>query len=490
MYHFFYFILFLLFSLCQAHTNQICTSTGGDSSSCGSAKFFLTTYHSCPSSGQTPGQLHIQTPVGDIQTFGFSSYCAMSGFNGPGPDSLPSSNTCSDELSNKCGNSNSDITCYYRPDSINMISAKGNEICMAGNTMSYQCAYYATINNAVTGNYIVWTTGTDVNLAPCTSSQNPGNKIPCDISENNKITIPLAIEGCGSPCNGSPPIPSGMDENSKLPWIATLNVNSCSAAYDGIQCSLSCPSGFSQSGSLYCDNGNWINSFICVDQNYLNYCHSGSDCSGNGITTDTYRQDGCDCTCNSNFIGSDCSIPAPSPPTNPPTESPTNPPTESPTISPSNSPTNNPTNYPTNNPTEYPTNSPSNSPTSSPSNNPTSNPSNNPSNNPTNSPSNNPSSKPIVSRSNDDDDADNLIYVYIFVPIGIVLCSCCIFIWFVLYSRGCGNNEEYVLDEVEEGEIDLGVYECSSEEEEGEEGESIYNLDRTEVLKIYTNTEI
>ena len=78
------------------------------------------------------------------------------------------------------------------------------------------------------------------------------------------------------------------------------------------------------------------------------------------------------------------------------------------------------------------------------------------------------------------------------IQIWIVLCSCCIFIWFVLYSRGCGNNEEYVLDEVEEGEIDLGVYECSSEEEEGEEeeGESIYNLDRTEVLKIYTNTEI
>ena len=83
--------------------------------------------------------------------------------------------------------------------------------------------------------------------------------------------------------------------------------------------------------------------------------------------------------------------------------------------------------------------------------------------------------------------------MYIFVPIGIVLCSCCIFIWFVLYSRGCGNNEEYVLDEVEEGEEEVEVYEYSSDEGgegEEEEGESIYNLDNKEVLKIYTNTEI
>ena len=27
----------------NAHTNQICTSTGGDGGQCGSAKFFLTT---------------------------------------------------------------------------------------------------------------------------------------------------------------------------------------------------------------------------------------------------------------------------------------------------------------------------------------------------------------------------------------------------------------------------------------------------------------
>ena len=65
-----------------------------------------------------------------------------------------------------------------------------------------------------------------------------------------------------------------------------------SSAYDGIQCSLSCPQGFSQSGSIYCDDGNWVNSLVCVDQNYLNYCHSGSDCSGNGVTTDQNRQDG------------------------------------------------------------------------------------------------------------------------------------------------------------------------------------------------------
>ena len=51
-----------------------------------------------------------------------------------------------------------------------MISAQGPEICLAGNTKSYQCAYYATIQNAVTGNYIVWTTGTDINLDPCRSS--------------------------------------------------------------------------------------------------------------------------------------------------------------------------------------------------------------------------------------------------------------------------------------------------------------------------------
>ena len=64
-------LLLNLGDLCLGHTNQICTSTGGDGSSCGSAKFFLTTYHTCPSSGQTQGQLHIETPIGNTLTFSF-----------------------------------------------------------------------------------------------------------------------------------------------------------------------------------------------------------------------------------------------------------------------------------------------------------------------------------------------------------------------------------------------------------------------------------
>ena len=176
-----------LFNPVESHTNQVCTSTGGTGSTCGSAKFLLTTYHGCPSSGQTPGQLHIQTPTGDVQSFGFSSYCPMSGFRGPGPNGSPLSHQCSQELSNKCGNTGADVSCYYRPDNVNMVSAKGDETCLAGNSQSYQCAYYATIQNAVTGNYIVWTTGTDANLDPCTGGLNPTGKIPCDIGPNNKI---------------------------------------------------------------------------------------------------------------------------------------------------------------------------------------------------------------------------------------------------------------------------------------------------------------
>ena len=63
----------------------------------------------------------------------------MSGFKGPGPDGSPLSHGCSQELSNKCGNLDSDITCYYKPDGVNMISAKNNEVCLAGNTQTYQC---------------------------------------------------------------------------------------------------------------------------------------------------------------------------------------------------------------------------------------------------------------------------------------------------------------------------------------------------------------
>ena len=398
-------LLAFLFNLCNAHTNQICTSTGGNGA-CGSANFFLTTYHGCPS-GQTPGQLHIQTPLGDINSFSFSSYCVMSGFNGPGPNGSPLPNGCSNELSNKCGNSNSDITCYYKPDGINMIPAKGDEICLAGNTQTYNCAYYATINNAVTGNYIVWTTGTDANLDPCTSGLNPTGKIPCDISQFNKLTIPLAIEGCGSPCSGSPPIPSGTDPNSQISWTANLDISSCSAAYDGIQCSLSCPSGFSQTGSVYCENGNWINSFACVDQNYLNYCHSSSDCSGNGITTDTNRQDGCDCTCNQGFIGKDCSVLLPNPPSN----------------FPPNFPTNFPTNLPTNLPTNFPTSSPSSSPTK----------------------------LPKISKSDSGGNNRDYIAIYVLVPLLVV----CIVIYCCCYRRNVyvvKNDEEEVEDVIQEEE--------------------------------------
>ena len=120
-----YSIFFLLFGMSQAHTNQICTSTGGTGSVCGSAKFILTTYHSCPGSGQVPGQLHIQTPTGDIHTFRFTSYCPMSGFSGPGPGGSPLPNQCSQELKDKCGNNNAYVTCYYKPNGVNMIPTQG-----------------------------------------------------------------------------------------------------------------------------------------------------------------------------------------------------------------------------------------------------------------------------------------------------------------------------------------------------------------------------
>jgi len=448
-----------------AHTNQICTSTGGDSGSCGSAKFFLTTYHGCPSSGQTPGNLYIQTPVGEVHTFSFSSYCPMSGFSGPGPNGVPPGNhQCSQELSNKCGNSNSDVTCYYRPDGVNMIGAKGDETCLAGNTQSYQCAYYATINNAVTGNYIVWTTGTDVNLAPCTGGLNPTGKIPCDFTANNKVTIPLAIEGCGKKCPGSPPIPTGIDPNSQSPWISTVDMNSCNAAYDGIQCSVSCPPGFSQSGSLYCDDGKWVNSFACVDQNYLNYCHSASDCSGNGVTTDTNRHDGCDCTCNPGYIGSDCSVTVPNPttksptsqptkkptynptksPTYQPTKQPTDNPTKSPTVQPTKKPTDNPTKLPTTQPTDNPTLFPTGSPTDSPTDSPTKNPTNSPTLCPTEQPTSSPTKRVIASSSDSKKENKGLIAVYVLMPI-LFLC-----LLFCLICRRKKEKEKYELEKEED----------------------------------------
>ena len=119
LFKFLFLLILSIFNFTDAHTNQICTSTGGDNSQCGTAKFILTTYHTCPTSGQVPGKLHIQTPIGNIHTFGFTSYCKMSGFKGPGPNGIIPNHQCSQELSNKCSNTNSDITCYYKPDGIN-----------------------------------------------------------------------------------------------------------------------------------------------------------------------------------------------------------------------------------------------------------------------------------------------------------------------------------------------------------------------------------
>jgi hypothetical protein len=458
--------LFFLFNFCSAHTNQICTSTGGTNGACGSAKFILTTYHGCPSTGtQTPGQLYIQTPTGTTHTFSFSSYCPMSSFNGPGPSGSPLSNQCSQELSNKCGNNNADVTCYYKPDTINMVGAVGDDTCKAGNTQSYQCAYYSEIINAVTGNYIVWTTGTDANLDPCFDTS--GGKIPCDFTESNKVTIPLTIQGCGSSCTGSPPTPSGVDQNSQLSWTATVDLNSCSAAYDGIQCSVSCPSGFSQSGSLYCDNGNWVNSLVCVDQNYINYCHSGSDCSGNGVTTDTNRQDGCDCTCDPGYIGSDCSVTAPQPtqsptssqtpspttsPTKSPTPQPTLNPTPQPTLNPTPQPTLNPTPQPTLNPTPQPTDVPTREPTSSPTNHPTacptSPPTSSPSRIPTTSPSYTPKDNKFDASKDDDDDKKGLIAVYVIIPLIVLL----LIIYFLCYRRR--QQEEVTMEQIDDADLE------------------------------------
>ena len=191
-----------------AHMTTVCTSTAPSNCANAEMHFFFGTYHSKPSSGSAPGSVHIQTPDGRVITTPLASVFksqsttpTKSGWPCPADDlraRAPASVMPSD----------SSITCYKAtpPPAQNPTAPPQTyavaDTCeafpsLSGSWKKSLSTYYATVAQATSGIYTVWTTGTNYRADPCTSY---ASNSPCGMSRNKKYVFELAVATCGASC--------------------------------------------------------------------------------------------------------------------------------------------------------------------------------------------------------------------------------------------------------------------------------------------------
>ena len=159
--------LALLAGSATAHLDAFCTCT--DPSAPGTLSFYLGTYHGAPGAGRSvPGQVHIQSPAGNVQSFNFNT------FRSDGQRNQNNGPTMAAGLKSKWGMSGStQCNCYGNNPSQNSAGVTDAQVMRPGGLQSLGCSsstietwYKATLNQASSGTYLVHTTGTDANLAP------------------------------------------------------------------------------------------------------------------------------------------------------------------------------------------------------------------------------------------------------------------------------------------------------------------------------------
>lgn len=330
-----------------SHLTGISTCT--DPAQPGTITFFLATYHGY-TGNVAPGTVHIQSPSGVVSTFSLDqSKQANPIWNGP----LIMTGSEWDANIKSTYNYNSDVSCSHfgdKPDdslTYPALNATERQSCGFSRVYTY---YTATLNNAVSGTYRVWLTGTDAILA----YQPVANKVtPCEDAE---LVVDLIISDGLNGCSNLP----SVAPNSNIPPSYCANVIS------GYRCPTTCDNGYYATGYNQCYNGSWIGNFQCYDMlpclasdvnNILNNDVQSKviGISGSGCDFTIANGTKCDLSCVGGFYSAgsvecingtivsneaNCTDVAPTPvPTPEPTPSPTPEPTPSPTPEPTPSPT-------------------------------------------------------------------------------------------------------------------------------------------------------
>ena len=115
----------------------------------------------------------------------------------------------------------------------------------------------ATKTGGSSGTYSVRGFGSELDFADCSSAY--ATTHPCALGSTS-YSFELSISGAGASCSGLPT----LDPN-----VLASSVSACADKFDGYICSAAaCTSAdFTKSGSLSCDNGNWVNTLTCVNLN-------------------------------------------------------------------------------------------------------------------------------------------------------------------------------------------------------------------------------
>lgn len=346
-----FFLIFTMFA--AAHLTGISTCTSEDSP--GDAVFLLSTYHGY-TGNVAPGTVHIQSPSGDQYDFPLdTSFPAIPQWSGGAmtgkqwTENIKSSLNYANETScSHIGNKINEDELLYPT-----LQEHETQSCGYSSVVTY---YSATLQNAVSGVYRLWLTGTDAILAYTSNSL---HNTPCEQTEIvMELTISDGLEGC----NDAPSAPTNA-----VPIPAE-----CSNVISGYLCPTQCNSGYYKTGYAKCDNGTWTGDFACYDSLPCTANDVDAALSGSGIDmTKVVGISGCDffipngtqcaLACVSGYYGgagylecvngsllsrsADCVVtPAPTPaPTPEPTPEPTPQPTPEPTPEPTPQPTPEPT---------------------------------------------------------------------------------------------------------------------------------------------------
>lgn len=352
-------LFFSLLSLVSSHLTGISTCT--DPAEPGTITFFLATYHSYTGT-VVPGTVHIQAPSGTVSTFSLDqSKQANPLWTGP----LIMTGSEWDSNIKSTYNYSSDVSCSHfgdKPDgslTYPALNATERQSCGYNNVYTY---YTATLNNAVSGTYRVWLTGTDAVLA---YNNGPTQNTPC---KDTELVVDLIISDGLNKCNSLPSTTTNGDTPPSY----------CSNVISGYRCPTQCSSGYYATGYNQCYNGSWTGNFKCYDMlpclsSDVNNVLNNIDISrvvgitGDGCDFTLANGTKCSLSCVSGFYGSgdvecingsvvsnnaNCSLIVPTPsPTPNPTPSPTPLATPSPTPLATPSPTPLATPSPTPNPT-------------------------------------------------------------------------------------------------------------------------------------------
>merc|ERR1711871_1198073 len=242
----FLFNLLSMTSNVLGHLTGISTCT--DPAEPGTITFFLATYHSYTGS-VAPGTVHIQAPSGVVSTFSLDqSKQANPIWNGP----LIMTGSEWDSNIKSTYNYSNDVSCSHfgdKPDgslTYPALNATERQSCGFNRVYTY---YTATLNNAVSGTYRVWLTGTDAILA----YQPVANKVtPCEDAE---LVVDLIISDGLRGCLNLP----SVAPNSNIP------PSYCSNVISGYRCPTTCEQGYYATGYNQCYNETWEGNFQCYE---------------------------------------------------------------------------------------------------------------------------------------------------------------------------------------------------------------------------------